>query len=51
MNAVMSDGSAAVTSTRCLNIDKCDTPSACQGSLQLTAANATTTADIAKVTG
>jgi hypothetical protein len=33
---------AAVTSERCLAIDKCDSPSACQGALQLAAADAPT---------
>ena len=40
---------AAVTSERCLRIDKCDAPNACAGVLQLTAANANATADVAQV--
>ena len=40
---------AAVTSERCLRIDKCDAPNACAGVLQLTAANANGTADVAQV--
>ncbi len=41
---------AAVTSERCLAIDKCDSPSACQGALQLAAADApTASADATQV--
>ena len=40
---------AAVTSERCLAIDPCDSPSACQGALQLAAADAPTSADATQV--